>query len=63
MTGVPDASLDLLGLLLPMIEPHPELVASKSPTSRQVCEAAALMGFLPEDEDRLFRPAVRAEAP
>jgi hypothetical protein len=38
--------------LLALIEPHPDLVASKSPTPLQVTESAALLGWLPEPEDR-----------
>lgn len=46
--------LDLLDLLEPPPEPHPALVAVMRPTARQVAEAASVMGWLPEDEDRLF---------
>jgi hypothetical protein len=42
--------------LLSLIEPHPDLVAAKHPTPLQVTESAALMGWLPEPEDR-FRAA------
>ena len=51
------AAVPLLDLLLSLPEPHPDLVASKHPTPRQVTEAASLLGWLPEPEDRL-RPAV-----
>ena len=51
------SAVPLLDLLLAMPEPHPDLVASKHPTPRQVTEAASLLGWLPEPEDRL-RPAV-----
>ena len=43
--------------LLSLIEPHPELVAAMRPSPREVTEAAGLLGWLPEPEDRL-RPAV-----
>jgi hypothetical protein len=43
--------------LLPLIEPHPELVAVMRPGPREVTEAAAVAGWLPDFEDR-FRPAV-----
>jgi hypothetical protein len=46
--------------LLSLIEPHPDLVAAKHPTPLQVTEAAGLLGWLPDDDDRLFRPAVSA---
>ena len=51
-----DSAVQVLDLL-PLIEPHPELVAAMRPSPRQVTESAALMGWLPDDEDRL-RPAV-----
>ena len=47
-------------ILAAVIEPHPELVAATVPTSRQVCEAAAVLGWLPGASERLFTPAVSA---
>ena len=29
------------------VEPHPDLIASITPTPRQICEAAAVLGWLP----------------
>lgn len=45
---------DLLDLIEPPPEPHHALVAVMRPTPRQVTEAAAFFGWMPEDEDRLF---------
>ena len=42
----------------PEPEPHPDLVAAKRPSPREVAEAAALLGWLPS-EPRL-NPAVPA---
>ena len=53
---VPVSSLETI--LAAVVEPHPELVAATVPTSRQVCEAAAVLGWLPGE--RLFTPAVSA---
>ena len=53
-------SLDALESLLPVIEPHPELVAAMRPTSRQVTEAAGVCGLLSDEDERWFRPAVKA---
>ena len=39
------------------VEPHPALVAVQQPTPREVAEVAALLGWLPDPEDR-FRPAL-----
>jgi hypothetical protein len=47
-------------ILAAVTDPHPELVAATVPTSRQVAEAAALLGWLPAADERLFRPAVSA---
>ena len=44
---------------MPPIEPHPDLVASTVPTSRQVNEAVAVMGFYPSDDDRPDWPMLR----
>ena len=42
--------------LLPLLDPHPDLAPLMRPTPRQVAEWAALLGWLPEPEDR-FIPA------
>ena len=47
-----------LETLLALIEPHPELVASKKPTPAQVTAAIGVMGLLTDPDDRWFRPAV-----
>lgn len=46
---MPDLDLETILLELPprRIEPHPDLVASIRPTPRQMCEAAAVLGWLP----------------
>ena len=49
---VPDLDLETILLELPASrprppEPHPDLVASINPTPRQMCEAAAVLGWLP----------------
>jgi hypothetical protein len=51
----------LESLLAAVIEPHPALVAATVPTSVQVCEAAAVLGWLPETA--LFRPAASMNMP
>ena len=48
--------LSAIEALMPTIEPHPDLVASTVPTSRQVNEAVAVMGFYPSDDDRPTGP-------
>ena len=50
MSAVPDLDLETILLELPARrspEPHPDLVASIWPTPRQICEAAAVLGWLP----------------
>ena len=56
---MPDALETILATLdLPLdrprrVEPHPELVASINPTPRQMCEAAAVLGWLPGRTENL----------
>lgn len=52
--------MDAADLILAVIEPHPDLVAAISPTPQQMAEAAGLLGWLSDPEDRWFRPAVGA---
>ena len=58
MSAVPDLDLETILLELPAgrqsrpAEPHPDLVASIWPTPRQICEAAAVLGWLPGDLSR-----------
>ena len=40
----------------PEITPHPELVAAKRPSPREVAQAASVLGWLPDE--RLFPVAV-----
>ena len=44
---------------MPPIEPHPDLVASTVPTSRQVAEAAGMLGLYPDPDDRPDWPMLR----
>lgn len=48
---------DLL-LVITGPDPHPDLIAAQKPRPRDVAEAAALLGWLPDAP--LFRPAVPA---
>jgi hypothetical protein len=41
--------------LVPLPEPHPELVAIQRPSAADILSAAAFLGWLP-DEDERFRP-------
>jgi hypothetical protein len=54
------SGVSVLDLLLDLPEPHPALVAATTPTARQMAEAVFVLGLLPHDDDRLFRPAVSA---
>ncbi len=52
-----DLDLETILLELPVdrprrVEPHPDLVASITPTARQMCEAAAVLGWLPGGEPK-----------
>ena len=51
-----------LELILDAIEPHPDLVAAQRVTPAEVCEAAALLGWLPGDGDRSAWPLMRSWA-
>lgn len=39
------------------VDPHPDLVAAIRPTPRQMWEAALVLGWFPDVQDRQFRAA------
>ena len=42
------------------VDPHPDLVAAIRPTPRQMWEAALVLGWFPDVQDRQFRAAASA---